>query len=161
MISFQRITRLASLPPSSEVQKNFLRLLRARALQALGTAFGFNVPMVLDKDNVIICGHTRYLAAQKIGLKKVPAIIAIHLTDLQVKAYRIADNRVALESDWEADLLKDEVMWLDSEGDLMHELFTGFDPIELANILDPLADFNDDEKETPPKTCPHCGKVIE
>ena len=56
--------------------------------------FGFKVPIVVDKNNIIIAGHTRYKAAKKLGLNKVPCIVADDLTDEQVKAFRLADNKV-------------------------------------------------------------------
>ena len=54
--------------------------------------FGFNVPIVIDRNNVLVTGHTRLLAAKKLGLTKVPCILAEHLTESMAKAYRIADN---------------------------------------------------------------------
>lgn len=57
--------------------------------------FGFKVPIVIDKNNVIIAGHTRYKAAKRLKMKEVPTIIADDLTDEQVKAFRLADNKVA------------------------------------------------------------------
>ena len=57
--------------------------------------FGFRVPVVIDKDNVIVCGHTRYKAAKKLGLDTVPCVIADDLTEEQIKAYRLADNKVS------------------------------------------------------------------
>ena len=115
------------------------------------TEFGFNVPIVVDSANVIICGHTRYLAAQKLGLSDVPVIVADHLSPAQAKAYRIADNRVAQESKWDDTLLSAELIELDADGDLMHDLFVGFDPVELANLLEPFddnkADFDDNALE--------------
>lgn len=71
--------------------------------------FGFKVPVVIDKDNVIVCGHTRYKAAKKIGLDKVPCIVADDLTDEQIKAYRLADNKVSELADWDIDLLGEEL----------------------------------------------------
>ena len=56
--------------------------------------FGFRVPLVIDKDNVIVTGHTRYKAAKKLGLKTVPCIKADDLSDEQIKAFRLADNKV-------------------------------------------------------------------
>ena len=111
------------------------------------TEFGFNVPIVVDSANVIICGHTRYLAAKKLGLDEVPVFVASHLSPAQAKAYRIADNRVAQESKWEDELLRSEIIDLDAAGDLFHELFVGFDPGELANLLDPKVDFDDSALE--------------
>jgi ParB-like chromosome segregation protein Spo0J len=58
--------------------------------------FGFRQPIVVDADGVIICGHTRWKAAQKLGLKQVPVHVATDLTPAQVKAYRIADNQDGL-----------------------------------------------------------------
>ena len=71
--------------------------------------FGFKVPIVIDKNNVVVCGHTRLKASKKLGLEKVPCIIADDLTDDQIKAYRIADNKVAEYSDWDFDLLEIEL----------------------------------------------------
>ena len=67
--------------------------------------FGFRVPVVIDKDNVIVCGHTRYKAAQKLHLTSVPCVVADDLTDEQIKAYRLADNNVGEDSEWDMDLL--------------------------------------------------------
>ena len=63
--------------------------------------FGFNVPIVVDTNLVIITGHTRLKAAIELGITQVPIIVATHLTDEQVQAYRIADNRVAENSKWD------------------------------------------------------------
>ena len=56
--------------------------------------FGFKVPLVIDSDNVVICGHTRLLAAKQLGIEEVPCIIADDLTDEQIKAFRLADNKM-------------------------------------------------------------------
>lgn len=71
--------------------------------------FGFKVPLVIDKNNVIVTGHTRYKAAVKLKLDTVPCIMADDLTDEQIKAYRLADNKVAEFSDWDMDLLTQEL----------------------------------------------------
>ena len=71
--------------------------------------FGFRVPVVIDKDNVIVCGHTRYKAAKKLGLDKVPCVVADDLTDEQIKAYRLADNKVSELAEWDIDLLGEEL----------------------------------------------------
>lgn len=75
--------------------------------------FGFKVPLVIDKDNIIIAGHTRYKAAIKLGLSEVPCIIADDLTPKQIKAFRLADNKVAEFSEWDFDLLTEELNALD------------------------------------------------
>src|SRR5574344_1914266 len=71
--------------------------------------FGFKVPIVIDKDGVIVAGHTRYKASKKLKLTEVPCIIADDLTPEQIKAYRLADNRVAEKSEWDIDLLNGEL----------------------------------------------------
>ena len=71
--------------------------------------FGFKVPIVIDKNNVIVCGHTRYKAAKKLGLKAVPCVVADDLTEEQIKAYRLADNKVSELAEWDIDLLGEEL----------------------------------------------------
>ena len=71
--------------------------------------FGFKVPIVIDKNGVIVAGHTRYKAAQELGLEKLPCIIADDLTEEQVKAFRLADNKVGEVAEWDFDLLGDEL----------------------------------------------------
>lgn len=71
--------------------------------------FGFKQPIVIDRNRVIIAGHTRWKAAKELGLKEVPCIMADDLTPSQVKAYRLADNKVAEASEWDYDLLEEEL----------------------------------------------------
>ena len=71
--------------------------------------FGFKVPIVIDKNNIIVAGHTRYKASKKLGLKEVPCIVADDLTEEQIKAYRLADNKVAELAEWDFDLLGEEL----------------------------------------------------
>lgn len=75
--------------------------------------FGFRQPIIIDEQNVIICGHTRLKAAKKLGLKKVPCVVATGLTPQQVKAYRLADNKIAEKSEWDMGLLDKELSSLD------------------------------------------------
>lgn len=71
--------------------------------------FGFQQPIVIDKNDVIVVGHTRYRAAKKLGLKTVPCVRADGLTKAQVKAYRIADNKLNELSTWDFDVLGEEL----------------------------------------------------
>lgn len=71
--------------------------------------FGFKVPIVIDRDGIIVAGHTRYKAAKKLNLEQVPCIVADDLTDEQVKAFRLADNKVAEKAEWDFDLLEEEL----------------------------------------------------
>lgn len=71
--------------------------------------FGFKVPIVIDKDGTIVCGHTRYKASMKLGLEEVPCIIADDLSDEQIRAFRLADNKVGEASKWDFELLDFEM----------------------------------------------------
>ena len=95
--------------------------------------FGFRVPIVLDKNNVIITGHTRLRSAKSIGLTEVPCIIAENLTPEQVQAYRIADNKTGEIAEWNYDLLPIELRDL-QEKDFDLSLL-GFDTDELDRLL--------------------------
>lgn len=91
--------------------------------------FGFKVPIVLDINNVIITGHTRYRASEELGLKEVPCIIAKDLTDKQVKAFRIADNKTSDMSIFDNKKLLEELEGLD-------DIFTGFTESDFFDTLD-------------------------
>ena len=82
--------------------------------------FGFKVPLVVDRDNVIVCGHTRYKAAVKLNLREVPCVRADDLDESQVQAFRLVDNKVAEKSRWDVDRLEIE---LDSLPDIDMSLF--------------------------------------
>jgi uncharacterized protein (UPF0262 family) len=86
--------------------------------------FGFKQPIVVDANNIIVAGHTRYEASKKLGLKSVPVHVAKDLTDEQIKAYRLADNKTAEFSVWDNDLLLGEL------GDISFDMTVfGFDKI--------------------------------
>lgn len=92
--------------------------------------FGFKQPIVIDKNNTIIAGHTRYKAAYKLGIESVPVIVADDLTEEQIKAYRLADNKTAEFADWDFTLLDEELK--------------GIFDIDMS-----LFGFSDEEKENP------------
>jgi ParB-like chromosome segregation protein Spo0J len=95
--------------------------------------FGFLNPIILDKNNNIIAGHGRLLAAKKLKIKIVPCLRAEHLTPSQVKAYRIADNKLNELGEWDLELLKIELDFLKDENfDL--EL-TGFELEEVKSLM--------------------------
>lgn len=109
--------------------------------------FGFKVPIVIDRNNVIVTGHTRFKASQNLGLETVPCIIADDLTEEQIKAYRLADNKVSEFSVWDYDLLAGE----------LGELADSFDMGDLGFNLDmeELQEKWDAEEEAPePKEMP-------
>jgi len=97
--------------------------------------FGFRQPIVVDVKGVIVCGHTRWKAAQKLGLKEVPVHVARDLTQKQIRAYRIADNKTAELAEWNFDLLSLELSDLQNDGIDLSLL--GFDADELLKILNP------------------------
>lgn len=89
----------------------------SKAIDAVAASikeFGFKVPIVIDKNGVIVTGHTRYEASKKLGLKKVPCIAADDLTDEQIKAFRLADNKTAELASWNPELLEVEMNGIDS-----------------------------------------------
>lgn len=92
--------------------------------------FGFKVPIIIDSNNVIICGHTRKKAAERLGLDKVPCIIADDITPEQIKAFRLADNKTSELAEWDFELLEKELAEL-TAFDVDMSLF-GFD----ENIFD-------------------------
>lgn len=122
--------------------------------------FGFRNPIILDKNNVIICGHTRLLASKELKLKEVPCIIADDLTDEQVKALRLADNKVAEKSMWDYSKLDEELE------DILNIDMSKFDfSINTDNVnLEEFFEENTNEEkkeETKIIVCPHCGEKIE
>jgi DNA modification methylase len=97
--------------------------------------FGFNNPVLVDKDNSVIAGHGRLMAARKLGMDKVPVIQLGHMTEAQRKAYVLADNRIALNSGWDTSMLSLELQDLKDDIDLS---LLGFDPDELDALLNPI-----------------------
>lgn len=97
--------------------------------------FGFKVPIVIDKNGVIVAGHTRYKASQELGLETVPCVVADDLTDEQVKAFRIADNKTAEKASWDLDALKTEMEELEEiDGIDMRDI--GFGDFEISALTE-------------------------
>jgi ParB-like chromosome segregation protein Spo0J len=124
--------------------------------------WGFTSAVLIDSDGGIIAGHGRVMAARKLGMKDVPVMVAEGWTDAQKKAYIIADNKLALNAGWDADLLQIELNELNSQDFEMGLI--GFDANELTIAMGLGADFDagteeDQGKldETKPTTCPSCG----
>jgi ParB-like chromosome segregation protein Spo0J len=105
------------------------------AVAASIQAFGFRQPVVTDEHDVIIVGHTRYKAALKLGLKKIPVHVAKGLSPAQAKAYRLADNQTATLSAWDDDKLPIELVALQ---EMAFDLdLTGFSAEDLLRYLEP------------------------
>jgi site-specific DNA-methyltransferase (adenine-specific) len=109
--------------------------------------YGFRQPIVVDKDRIIVVGHTRYRASKKLGLKEVPITVVDNLTPEQINAYRIADNRTAEESEWDNELLKMEIKDLESK-DFKLDLL-GFNEDQLNDLLFEEKQGLTDEDEVP------------
>ena len=116
--------------------------------------FGFRVPIIVDKNNVIVAGHTRYKASLELGLDEVPTIVADDLSEEQIKAFRLADNKVSEQSQWNLELLEEELADLDID---MSEF--GFEDIEQPDLSD-FFEEPTEQKEKKPEliTCPYCNK---
>lgn len=114
-----------------------------KAVEAVAASikeFGFKVPVVIDHDKVIVCGHTRIKAAKKLGIETVPCVIADDLTEEQIKAFRLADNKTAELADWDDIKLREE---LDGLTDIDMSAF-GFE--DILNSEDP--NFEEDVQDT-------------
>ena len=153
--------------------------------------FGFKVPLIIDKDNVIVTGHTRHKAAIKLGLKEIPCIKADDLSPEQIKAFRLADNKTGEFATWDTDKLLEELEELEELNfdletigfeTLATDIDAFFAPIEHYQSSPPVnrsgqtetpqyAAGNDDnnnvnneqsdDTEKTVITCPHCGKEFD
>lgn len=95
--------------------------------------FGFLAPIIISKDNTILCGHGRFFAAQRLGLKKIPCIKEEHLTETQRRAYIIADNKLSLNAGWDDELLAVEIA--DLQGENFDISLLGFGDEEIADLF--------------------------
>ena len=119
--------------------------------------FGFKQPIVVDADGVIIVGHTRYKAAQMLGLKTVPVLVADDLSEDKVKAYRLADNKTSELAGWDFTALAKEMAEIDMD---MSKF--GFTEAFDDSVLDDLFTEAEPKKKEPQKIrCPHCGEGFE
>ena len=127
--------------------------------------FGFLSPIIIAKDNTILCGHGRFYAAQKLGLKQVPCIKEEYLTEAQRRAYILADNRIGLNAGWDNELLKVEIA--DLQGVDFNVELTGFNDKEIVELFSvdvegrPAENKEYDEEEFGDEEfeheCPRCG----
>ena len=118
--------------------------------------FGFKVPIIIDKNNVIVAGHTRLKASIELGLKEVPCIIADDLNEKQVKAFRLADNKVSEKSQWDFNKLDEE---LDGIIDID---MTEFDFMSNEIDWDSVEDLDNETYNKPEHNmleCPNCHHI--
>lgn len=109
--------------------------------------FGWRNPVLIDGDNGIIAGHGRVLAARKLGIEEIPTIDGSDMSEVQKRLYVIADNKLALNADWDEDILTLELEDLQSLGADLDIL--GFDDEELEDLLNPSEGSEGDEEEEP------------
>ena len=120
------------------------------------TEFGFKNPIVIDKNNVVINGHTRLLASKKLGLKEVPVIVADDLTEAQVKAFRIADNKTSEYAEWNEELLKLELEQLEEMNFDLDEVNIDYSDFGLEIDLEDIEEeFESDNVYTKEINIPH------
>lgn len=100
------------------------------------TKFGFKIPMIIDKSNIIVCGHTRYKAAKELGIEEIPCIRADDLTEEQIKAFRIVDNRVAEAAIWDYEKLQMELEDISLDMSFLGFDFDGFDNMDIESDRD-------------------------
>jgi len=122
--------------------------------------FGFRQPIVVDVAGVIVCGHTRWKAAKKLGLTKVPVHVATDLTPEQIRAYRIADNKTNELAEWDYDLLMRELAELKADG--VDVMSLGWTADEVNRMLSPEVTDGKEVDESvaddvPMIVCPKCG----
>lgn len=122
--------------------------------------FGWQQPIVVDTDGVIIAGHTRYKAAKKLGYKEVPIVVADKLTEEQVNAYRLADNKVGELANWDTKKLDDELQALLDQIDMTDFGFDENIEFDPADDIDVDLETDDKDKKLIQVTCPNCGEVF-
>ena len=110
--------------------------------------FGFKVPIVIDKDNNIVCGHTRWKACKKLKIDTVPCVVADDLTEEQIRAYRLADNKVGEKAEWDLALLDTEL----AEIETIDMTLLGFDDKEEETPREVVEDDFDEEPPAEPKS---------
>lgn len=115
--------------------------------------FGFKVPIIVDSENIIVAGHTRLKAAEKLGLDTVPVIMADDLTEEQVAAFRLADNKTGELAEWDFDRLKEELKEI-----------KGIDMSEFGFLIDELGKVKKEAEEENQDLhkiyCPRCGELV-
>ena len=122
--------------------------------------FGFKEPIVIDKDNVIVCGHTRLKAAKLLGLEKIPCVIADDLTPEQIKAFRLIDNKTAELAEWDFEKLENELSNIEiPDFDILEFDFgiKNFSEETFKNFEENVSK----AKEKKIIVCPKCGEEIQ
>ena len=114
------------------------------------STFGFRVPIVIDKEGNIVAGHTRYRAAMELGVKEVPCVVADQLTEKQLKAFQLADNKTGEFAKWDTGLMLQE----------LDDLIGAFDMSVFGFNLKPVTEKKKEKKDEQWVVCPRCGTRI-
>lgn len=149
-----KISELHEYPNNPRQNENAVEAVAASIRE-----FGFKVPIIIDADGVIVAGHTRLKAAKLLGLDKVPCIVADDLTPEQVKAFRLADNKVSELAGW--DFLKLDEELAELEIDMMQFGFENSDEVDLDSFFEASEAAKEKEENKKTVTCPHCGEEFE
>lgn len=121
-------------------------------------SFGFKIPIVIDKNNIIVAGHTRHKAALLLGLDKVPCIVADDLDENQIKAFRLVDNKVSEFSKWDFSKLEEELAQIDFDSyDFGFEEISAEKLSDFGDNVNEKEDSEFEEKKEQYTTCPSCG----
>ena len=166
----KRVAGAIELVPLTSLHQNERNpRINDRAVDAVAASimrFGFNNPILVDAKMMIVAGHTRFLAASKLGLSEVPIIVLSHLEGATLHAFAIADNQTASLSEWNLELLEEIVSELKDEDEtLLQDI--GFDEPTLLELLREPDDFHAEEGGTEKQrrldeesmiVCPHCHK---
>lgn len=135
-----------------------------RAVANSISAFGFKIPIVIDANDVIVCGDTRYQACFELGITEVPCIIADDLTEEQIRAFRLADNKTAEIAGWDFAKLEEELQDI-LDIDMEQFGFHTADDIDVDSFFNTPATAigEGDQHGNRPRTvvCPHCGEEFE
>jgi ParB-like chromosome segregation protein Spo0J len=120
--------------------------------------YGWTIPALVDEAGTLIAGHGRVLAARQLGIEEIPTMIAVGWTEAQIKAYRLADNKLGLNADWDASLLKLELQDLrELQADLSLTGFTGLELNDIFAETTPPDEFGTyDEDVDTEHECPRC-----
>jgi ParB-like chromosome segregation protein Spo0J len=143
IVVYQTVSTLVSYPHNARTHSNH----QLRQIACSITEFGFTNPILIDQNNTVVAGHGRLLAAQMLGMDRVPTIRLETLTQSQIRAYVLADNQLALNAGWDKSTLAIEFEYLLAVNDEIDITVTGFEMPEIDLILQEASQATDPEDE--------------
>ena len=154
-VIYQPVTALAACPYNARIHSKH----QIRQIADSITAFGFVNPILIDNDNTIVAGHGRLLAAQILGMELVPTIRLETLTEAQIRAYLLADNKLAQNAGWDKSILAIELEHLLTIDERWDVTITGFEVPEIDLILQEAAQEGSDDYIEPVDAGPAVTKL--